>query len=245
MIKLENISLQIPIFTNETRHLKKKIIKSVTGGILSRRSADVTLIDALLDINCKIDRGERIALIGHNGAGKSSFLKLVSKIYEPTKGSIVSDVNVFPMIRKGFLTNDALSGYVAAKAQYLIINKTEKGFGEFLEKVVEFSGIGDFIYLPINTYSEGMASRLLFTLLTSFQHECLALDEGFGAGDNDFYNKAEKRLDEFIKSAGTLIFASHSDKLLERYCRRGLVFSKGRIVFDGVLEDALNFYYEK
>ena len=120
-------------------YLKKKIIKSVTGGLLRRKSADVTLIDALVDINCKIDRGERIALIGHNGAGKSSFLKLVSKIYEPTKGSIVSDVNVFPMIRKGFLTNDALSGYVAAKAQYLIINKTDKGFGEFLEKVVEFS----------------------------------------------------------------------------------------------------------
>ena len=149
------------------------------------------------------------------------------------------------MIRKGFLTNDALSGYVAAKAQYLIINKTENGFGEFLDKVVEFSGIGDFIYLPINTYSEGMASRLLFTLLTSFKHECLALDEGFGAGDNDFYNKAEKRLDEFIKSAGTLIFASHSDKLLERYCRRGLVFAKGRITFDGDLKDALNFYYGK
>ena len=245
MIKLKNISLQIPIFTNETRHLKKKIIKSVTGGLLSRGSADITLIDALIDINCKIDKGERIALIGHNGAGKSSFLKLVSKIYEPTKGSIDSDVKVFPMISKGFLTNPALSGFVAAKAQYLIINKTGNGFGEFLEKVIEFSGIGDFIYLPINTYSEGMASRLLFTLLTSFKHECLALDEGLGAGAHDFYNKAEKRLDEFIKSAGTLIFASHSDKLLERYCERGLVFAKGRIIFDGDLKDALNFYYGK
>ena len=245
MIELENISLQIPIFTNETRHLKKKIINSVTGGFLRRKSGDVTLIDALKNINCKIEKGERVALIGHNGAGKSSFLKLVSKVYEPSQGFIKSDVRVFPMIRKGFLTDNELSGYVAAKAQYLIINKTSKGFGQFLEKVVEFSGIGDFIYLPIKTYSEGMASRLLFTILTSFKHECLALDEGFGTGDSEFYNKAEKRLDEFIGSAGTLIFASHSEGLLERYCRRGLVFEKGQIIFDGNLKDSLDYYNAK
>ena len=90
-----------------------------------------------------------------------------------------------------------------------------------------------------------MESRLLFTILTSFNHECLALDEGFGTGDNDFYEKAEIKMNSFLKDTGTLIFASHSEDLLKRFCNRGLVFDRGSIVFDGLLDDALNYYHEK
>ncbi len=149
------------------------------------------------------------------------------------------------MINKSFLTSVELSGLVAAKAQYMMVNKSLKGFSTYLEDIVNFSDIGDFIYLPIKTYSEGMASRLLFTLLTSFTHECLALDEGFAAGDSDFYNKAEERMESFIQDAGTLIFASHSENLLKRFCRRGLIFEKGQIVFDGNVQDALDYYNDK
>ena len=240
-----DVSLSIPIFTNETRQLKKTLIKSVTGGLLKRESAEVTKIKALSNINCKIPEGDRVALIGHNGSGKTSFLKIVSGIYESTSGRIHKNINVYPMINKSFLTSVELSGLVAAKAQYMMVNKSLKGFGNYLEEVVSFSGIGDFIYLPIKTYSEGMASRLLFTLLTSFTHECLALDEGFAAGDNEFYIKAESRMENFIKEAGTLIFASHSESLLKRFCTRGLIFEKGQIIFDGDILDALNWYNDK
>ena len=245
MINLMDVSLSIPIFTNETRQLKKTLIKSVTGGLLKRESAEVTKIKALSNINCTIPEGDRVALIGHNGSGKTSFLKIVSGIYESTSGRIHKNINVYPMINKSFLTSVELSGLVAAKAQYMMVNKSLKGFGNYLEEVVSFSGIGDFIYLPIKTYSEGMASRLLFTLLTSFTHECLALDEGFAAGDNEFYIKAESRMENFIKEAGTLIFASHSESLLKRFCTRGLIFEKGQIIFDGDILDALNWYNDK
>ena len=120
-----------------------------------------------------------------------------------------------------------------------------EGFEEYLKEVINFSGLGDFIYLPIKTYSSGMASRLNFAILTSFDFECLALDEGFGTGDLNFTEKAEARANEFIHQAGTLIFASHSDDLLRRFCNRGLVFDKGSIIFDGQLENALNFYHER
>ena len=90
-----------------------------------------------------------------------------------------------------------------------------------------------------------MASRLIFSILTSFDFDCLALDEGFGAGDNNFTEKAEVRTNQFIDKAGTLIFACHSDALLRRFCNRGLVFEKGSIIFDGPLDDALEFYNEK
>lgn len=135
------------------------------------------------------------------------------------------------MINKSFLTSTELSGLVATKANYLMIKGTKRGFDEYLEKVKDFSGIGDFIYLPIKTYSQGMEARLLITILTSFTHECLALDEGFGTDDNDFFEKGEKKMNDFIDRAGTLVFASHSEELLKRFCKRGLVFDKGTIIF--------------
>ena len=94
-------------------------------------------------------------------------------------------------------------------------------------------------------YSEGMAARLLFALLTSGSHDCLALDEGFGAGDARFFERAQKRLEKFIKSAGTLVLASHSDNLLRQFCQRGLVFNQGQVIFDGPLDESLAFYHEK
>lgn len=245
MIKLENISLSIPIFTNETRQFKKNLIRSVTGGLLHRDSAAVTYVKALNNVNCTIQKGDRVALIGHNGSGKTTFLKIISGIYIPTSGFIQKNVKVYPMINKSFLTSSELSGYVAARSHYLMINGSKEGFEEYLNEVIDFSGIGDYIYLPIKTYSQGMSSRLLFSILTSFDFDCLALDEGFGAGDSEFTEKAEARTNEFIKKAGTLIFASHSDALLKRFCNRGLVFEKGTIIFDGPLDDALKFYYGK
>ena len=89
-----------------------------------------------------------------------------------------------------------------------------------------------------------MASRLMFTLLTYHIHECLALDEGLGTGDASFYEKAELRLKNFISQSGTLLLASHSNELLKKFCTRGIVFSKGRIVYDSELGDALKFYAE-
>ena len=245
MIYLQNVNLSIPIFTNETRQFKKILVNSVTGGFFQRESAEVTRINALNYVNCKIDRGERVALIGHNGSGKTTFLKVISGIYYSTSGLLKKDIKVFPMINKSFLTSNELSGLVAAKAHYLMVQGSEDGFEEYLKEIKDFSGIGDYIYLPIKTYSQGMESRLLFTILTSFNHECLALDEGFGTGDNDFYEKAEIKMNSFLKDTGTLIFASHSEDLLKRFCNRGLVFDRGSIVFDGLLDDALNYYHEK
>ena len=98
--------------------------------------------------------------------------------------------------------------------------------------------------MPMKGYSEGMSARLLFSILTSGRHECLALDEGFGTGDAKFFKKAQKRLEDFINTAGTLVLASHSDELLKQFCERGLVFERGKIVFDGSILEALKYYHE-
>lgn len=241
-LELEDVQLKIPVFTSETRSLKVSLVRSVTGGRLHRRSGGAE-ITALQGITCKVFEGERIALIGHNGAGKTSFLRLASGIYQQTEGRMERHVTVHPMIHKSFITSPDLSGLQAMKAHYLMTNGNLEGFESFGEDVINFSGLGDYIHLPVKTYSQGMAARLLFTVLTAGSHECLAMDEGFGAGDNQFFEKAQKRLQKFLSTAGTLLLASHSEPLLQRFCNRGLVFQEGRLHFDGPLDDALRFYH--
>ena len=241
-LRLHQVRLDIPVATTETRSLKASLIRSVTGGRLSRRGGGA-VVTALEDVNCTVHEGERVALIGHNGAGKSTFLRLISGVYQHSAGLFEVNVKVHPMIHKSFVTSPELSGLQAIKAHYLMMNGNLLGFNEFRDDVIQFSGLGDYVRLPVKTYSQGMAARLIFAVLTGTNHDCLAMDEGFGAGDSSFYEKAQDRLDSFLASAGTLFLASHSDILLKRFCRRGLVFQEGRIVFDGALNDALGFYH--
>ena len=197
---------------------------------------------ALSHVDLDLPEGSGVRVVGPNGSGKSTFLRLISGIYQPTAGLFQAQVPVFPMIHKSFITSDELSGLQAVKAHYLLVHGNLRGFEAFREDVVTFAGLGDFIHLPLKTYSQGMAARLLFAVLTSGSHDCLAMDEGFGAGDNNFYDRAQDRLERFLDTAGTLLLASHTEVLLERFCSRGLVFREGRIVFDGPLNEALAFY---
>lgn len=243
VLELSDVWLKFPVNTRETRTLKRALIRSLTGGTF-RQTRSGTEIEALRGITCRIHHGERVALIGHNGAGKSTFLRLISGIYEATSGLFRASCPVFPMIQKSFLTGPDLSGLQAVKGHYLLMHGNLRGFPDYLDEIVEFSELGDFIHMPMKGYSEGMSARLLFALLTSGSHDCLALDEGFGAGDARFFERAQKRMEAFIESAGTLILASHSNNLLRQFCRRGLVFNQGQIVFDGQLEDCLSFYHD-
>lgn len=243
VLEMNNVGLQIPVFTTEMRSLGSTLLRSVTGGRM-RRKGQGAMIDALRGISLRVEHGERVALIGHNGAGKSTFLRVISGIYQPTTGSMKRYSFVFPMIHKGFITSTELSGFQAVKAHYLMIHGSLNGFESYASGVASFSGLGDYIYLPVKGYSDGMKARLLFAILTGDTHECLALDEGFGAGDSRFVEAAEQRLDDFISQAGTLFLASHTDSLLEKFCTRSLVFDQGSIVFDGSLHDGLKYYHD-
>ena len=244
-IELRDTSLSIPINALENRSFTKRFAKKVinlTGGKLDQSKYGTNVI-ALNEINLTIMKGERVGLIGHNGSGKSSFLRLISGIYLPTSGEIKVSVDVYPMLQKTFLTSSELSGIDACKAHYIFHNHSLDGFDSFLKEIIDFSGLGPFIALPIKTYSEGMSARLIFSILTSSSHDCLAIDEGFGTGDTDFCDRAEERMKQFMQSAATLFLASHSEELLKQFCNRGIVFSHGSIVFDGPLEAALNYYH--
>ncbi len=244
-IEMKDISLRIPIYNLENRSLSKRFASKVinlTGGALNQSKHGTNII-ALNNINVTIMKGERVGLIGHNGSGKSSFLRLLSGIYLPTSGNIKVLVDVYPMLQKTFLTSSELSGIDACKAHFLLKNHSLEGFETFLDEIIQFSGLGSYISLPVKTYSEGMSARLIFSILTSSPHDCLAIDEGFGTGDSDFFDRAEVRMKQFMESAATLFLASHSEELLKQFCNRGIVFSHGSIAFDGPLDAALNYYH--
>ena len=244
-IYLKDVFLSIPIYSSETRTLSKKFANkliNLTGGALSHSKKGTNII-ALNNINLTVMKGERVGLIGHNGSGKSSFLRLISGIYVPTSGNIEILVDVYPMLQKTFLTSSELSGIDACKAHFLLKNHSLQGFEPFLNEIIEFSGLGSYISLPIKTYSEGMSARLIFSILTSSPHDCLAIDEGFGTGDSDFFDRAEERMKQFVESSATLFLASHSEELLKQFCKRGIVFSHGSVAFDGPLDAALNYYH--
>ena len=243
VLSLDKVSLRIPVFSKTELSLKKSFYRAVTGSRVSYQN-NISSVEALNSISLNIHRGEKIALIGHNGSGKTSFIRLISGIYQPTSGCLKTSVSVYPMIQRSFIVEEELTGVESVKAHYLMMHNSLKGFQNFLEDITEFSGLGDFIFLPLKTYSEGMSSRLMFAILTSQYHECLALDEGLGTGDKQFYAKAQDRLNSFLNKSGSLFIASHSNELLRKFCLRGIVFSSGKLIFDGGIEEALTFYEE-
>jgi len=214
----------------------------LTGGLLNRKRSGGLTVQALSDLNFTINKGERIALLGHNGAGKSTLLRLLSDIYAPSRGSMRRYGQVAPLINKSYWVDTDLSGTHAARAQYLLNCNTIEGFEDFLDELVAFTELADFIHLPIRTYSDGMKTRLQFGLLTAFRYEALALDEGLGTGDQWFLSRARERLSQFLGEVGTLILASHNVELLSQFCSRGLVLEHGRVVFDGPLNEAFLNY---
>ena len=243
MLSLSSVSLNIPILNNQRRTIKN-LISNTVGSIIKRETSKKSSVAALNSINCEFKEGERVGLLGHNGSVKTSLLKVISGIYEPSSGIIIKNCNVQPMIYKGFLVNQELTGIDAVIAFYLFIRKNKKGLNKYISDIREFSEIGEFINMPIKTYSEGMAARLQFAMFTGLKHECLVMDEGFGTGDFKFFEKAQKRLEEFIEASGLFILASHSDEILKTFCKRGIVLKKGSMIFDGPILDAINFYHE-
>ena len=241
IISCKNVNLDLPVKATRPTYALKTFASSITGGRL-KKDKQQTYIQALRNLNLEIREKERIALIGPNGAGKTTFIRLISGIFSPTSGSFYLKRFAMPLIDKSFFIDLDLSGYDACKAQFLRYAPKEFKFSAFIKSIEEFSELGDFLSTPISTYSEGMKTRLIFALITSFSHPLLAMDEGIATGDRFFLDKAIKRFDKFLESSSTLILASHDEKLLKRFTKRGIVLQKGTCIFDGKLNEALDFY---
>ena len=252
MTELDNASLHLYSMTSKGVNIKKELVK-IVGKALNLRLSNKndkdtpSKIQILKNINVFINKGDRIGLIGANGSGKSTILKLISGIYKPSIGQMKGDY-FYPMIIRDLNVSDDLAGIDAAKAFFYQHGLGLLGYDLdcFVSKIEETCSIGDYFLRPIKYYSEGMRTRLIFSLLTSVRlSENLAIDEGFGTGDKKFALQAEEKLRSFLGSEGSLLLASHSNDLLRQFCKRGWVMKGGRLIFDGPLEKAFSFYDSK
>ncbi|MDC7109276.1 galactan export ABC transporter ATP-binding subunit Wzt/RfbE [Corynebacterium afermentans] len=236
-----NACVDFPIFDAKSRSLKKAVMSSA-GGKIGQNASNTVVVEALRDINLHLREGDRVGLVGHNGAGKSTLLRLLSGIYEPTRG--VADVRgrVAPVFDLGVGMDPEISGYENIIIRGLFLGQTRKQMKAKMEEIAEFSELGDYLNMPLRTYSTGMRVRLALGVVTSIEPEILLLDEGIGAVDAAFMAKARVRLAEMVKKSGILVFASHSNDFLAQLCNTALWVDKGEIREAGLVADVVGAY---
>ncbi|GHE10632.1 galactan export ABC transporter ATP-binding subunit Wzt/RfbE [Klenkia taihuensis] len=239
-IRTVDATVDFPIFDAKSRSLKKTVLGLVGGNIDS--DAKVPVINALRDITVDINHGDRVGLVGHNGAGKSTLLRLLSGIYEPTRG--ISEVRgrVAPVFDLGVGMDPEISGLENIIIRGLFLGMTRKQMVARIDDIADFTELGDFLRMPLRTYSTGMRVRLALGVVTSIDPEILLLDEGIGAVDAAFLEKARGRLSDLVDRAGLLVFASHSDEFLEQLCTTAIWMEHGRIKEQGPLDAVLRHY---
>ncbi|WP_406568221.1 galactan export ABC transporter ATP-binding subunit Wzt/RfbE [Blastococcus carthaginiensis] len=239
-ITTRDASVDFPIFDAKSRSLKKTVLGVVGGNISS--DTKVPIIEALRDINVDLQHGARVGLVGHNGAGKSTLLRLLAGIYEPTRGTAVVEGRVAPVFDLGVGMDPEISGYENIMIRGLFLGMTRKQMEKRVDDIADFTELGDFLSMPLRTYSTGMRVRLALGVVTSIDPEILLLDEGIGAVDAAFLEKARDRLSDLVDRAGLLVFASHSDEFLMRLCTSAIWMEHGRIKQQGPLKDVLRAY---
>lgn len=236
-----NACVDFPIFDAKTRSLKHTFL-GAAGGAIGRNESNTVMVEALKDINLHLQDGDRVGLVGHNGAGKSTLLRLLSGIYEPTRGSAVVRGRVAPVFDLGVGMDPEISGYENIIIRGLFLGQTRKAINRKMDEIAEFTELGDYLAMPLRTYSTGMRIRLALGVVTSIDPEILLLDEGIGAVDAAFMAKARSRLVEMVKRSGILVFASHSNEFLAQLCDSALWIDHGEIRQAGPVDEVVEAY---
>lgn len=242
-IKLKNVSLEYPGVVHK-RGMRIASTRSATapGGKMKLDSKDRLNVSALDDISLDIQAGDRVALVGHNGAGKSTLLRTMAGLYKPTKGVIQVDGKIAPLFNLNFGIDAEASGYENILIRGLYLGMSKDDIESKLNAIAEFCELGDFLHLPVRTYSSGMSARLGFAISTHIDAEILLLDEAIGTGDAAFFKKACLQIENFINNANVMVLASHSNKILRQFCQKGVLLEHGKIVLSGPLDDVLHCY---
>ncbi len=224
-VNVKNVSLRYPVPRGV--HLS-----AIPGGHVGGRFGRMGhggYVTALDGVSFELAAGDRLGLIGSNGAGKTSLLKVIFGVYEPTLGAVETAGRVDALFNINLGFRAQASGRRNIVLRGLINGWSVADIERRMDAIIEFSELGDFIDMPINTYSAGMSARLAFAIATSFEPEILLMDEWIGAGDNAFQDKAKKRLDAMVAKAGIIVLASHNDALIKRVCNKVLRLEKGSV----------------
>ena len=238
MIELKNVSIDYPLDLEDGASLKSAVI----GLFNKNRPRSRPHFRALDNISLKISKGERVGLIGLNGAGKSTMLRVMSGIFQPSYGTVDIVGRVSPLL--DFATGLELhhTGLENIRIRLMFLGESPEMIDNKIEEIVEFSELGEFIHMPARMYSAGMFMRLAFAISTSVNPEILIADEVVGAGDAQFAKKAKHRIEALLSGEQTIVLSSHSMDLIRNFCTRVVWLHHGKIISDGNYEEIINEY---
>jgi len=237
-VKLEDASFWYPVFDVAGRSLKASLLRQLGGD----RESGVVEVRALSDVSLELKDGDRIGLIGRNGAGKSTLLKVLAGLLHPQQGGVRISGRVVPLITRGLGIHPELSGFKNIELPMRLLGATEAEIKIAKREVPEWSGLGDFIHLPVRTYSDGMRARLMFAICTAVRGEILVMDEWLSAGDADFVEKAQQRLAQVLEQTRIVVLSSHSLDIIRRMCNVVCWMEQGRVVMIGDVEEVIPAY---
>jgi ABC-type polysaccharide/polyol phosphate transport system ATPase subunit len=240
-IELNNVSVSFPVYSAGARSLKNAMISATTGGRIGNK-ANHLVVQALDQVSMSFEHGDRVALVGHNGAGKTTLLRVIAGIFEPPVGTVRVEGKVTPMFDTGLGIDPDFTGNENIILRGLYLGLTKSEIMARMNDIAAFTELGQFLELPVRTYSLGMQARLAFTMATCIEPEILLLDEGIGAGDEAFLDKANVRLDTFIAKTGILVLASHHIELIRRFCNKAVLMEHGRVQLAGGIDEVIEAY---
>jgi ABC-2 type transport system ATP-binding protein/lipopolysaccharide transport system ATP-binding protein len=241
-VHLRDVSVEFPIYQGSSRSLKKVLLASSTRGNLARDARDRINVRALNEVSLDLRSGDRFALVGPNGAGKTTLLKVLAGVFEPTQGRIMSSGQVTSLLDTNVGLNPDATGYenITLRGMYMGIHPRD--MVARAPAIAEFTELGDYLDMPVRTYSAGMMIRLAFAISTCITPDILIMDEWLTAGDARFLAKAQRRIEEFVRHSSVLVLASHSMQLVEEWCSRGLLLDHGRVLTIGPIKEVIDAY---
>lgn len=229
-LRFENVTVQYPIFNSRSMSLRNQIVRISTGGRIERDAGHIQIVTALKNVSFDLKEGDSVALLGHNGAGKSTMLRTMAGVYTPVAGQVTRQGRVATVLELGTGMDPELPGYENIIRMGMMLGMKMNEIKERTKEIETFTQLGDFLQLPVRTYSSGMATRLMFAVATCTKPDILLVDEIFGTGDAEFQAKAKVRMEELIRSVGIFVFASHSNDLVKRYCNRFFMLEHGNVM---------------
>lgn len=225
-IEIQKACVDFPVFDFRTNSLRVNLLSKVMPKTFKLETT-IQNVRALDEINLIAQEGDSIGIFGHNGSGKSSLLRLIAGIYQPSTGTIKTTGKVRPLLTIGCGVEPSLSGKENIIRLGLLNGFPLEEIEELKDEIINFSGLGNFIDMPIRTYSSGMTMRLLFSVLTSKSTDILVMDEFFSTGDEEFLVKSRGRIENLLEDSKILVFASNSRELLKTYCNRFIIMNRG------------------
>ena len=232
IISAQNLTIEFPILENSHRSLKKTVINISTGGKIGRSANRYPFITALDELNFIFEEGSRVGLLGHNGSGKTTLLRVLAGIYAPVKGQLVVQGRIASLLDVSMGLDPDATGFENIYLRGILDGLRPARIRSKMDEIADFTELGDYLNLPVRTYSSGMMLRLEFAISTSVDADILIMDEWLSVGDQDVSVKASQRLEELIGKSSILVIASHNQDLIDRICNRKINLEHGKIISD-------------